>query len=140
MLRDEAWLKLGDKHELLCDDCMWRRAHERHFTITLNDLKPCPINVARFWFDLIARQEKAPPENIAEWQAIARDIGVICRRDCEPHPWLIEREEAEALREDHSRWLEKEFEKERGRLEERARFKQPVQLCLDLFPADEAQP
>jgi hypothetical protein len=105
MLRDEVWLKLADKNELLCDDCMWRRQRKRRVSLTINSLRPCPINLARFWFDLFARRENAPPENIAEWQELARDIGVICKRDCQPHPWLIERAEAEAIRNAHSQWL-----------------------------------
>jgi hypothetical protein len=124
MLRDEVWLKLADAHELLCIDCMWRREHERHVSITIASLKPCPINLARFWFDLFARHENAPPANIAEWQALARDIGVICRRDCQPHPWLIERTEAEAIRNAYQQWLDDQW-----RAQERARG---VQLRLPL--------
>jgi hypothetical protein len=122
MLRDEVWSKLADARELLCIDCMWQRQHERHVNITINSLKPCPINLARFWFDLFARHENAPPANIAEWQALARDIGVICRRDCQPHPWLIERAEAEAIRGAYSQWLDDQW-----RAQERARG---VQLRL----------
>jgi len=105
MLRDEVWLKLADERETLCGDCMGRRQRERRVSLTIDGLKPCPVNLARGWFDLFARHENAPPQNIAEWQAIARNIWVICQRDCEPHPWLIERAEAEAIRDAHSRWL-----------------------------------
>jgi hypothetical protein len=130
MMRDEVWLKLADAHELLCIDCMWRRQHERHVSITINSLKPCLINLARFWFDLFARHENAPPENIAERRAIARDIGVICKRDCQPHPWLIERANAEAIRDAYSQRLDDQW-----RAPERARG---VQLRLPLD--DEAVP
>jgi hypothetical protein len=131
MLHDEVWLKLADKHETLCDECMWRRERKRHVTVTLDSLKPCPINLGRGWFDLYARHENAPPENIAEWQALARDIGVICRRDCQPHQWLIERAEMEAIRAAHSKWLEDELAKEKTRLEERLKA-HGVQLSLPL--------
>jgi hypothetical protein len=112
MLRDEVWAKLAAARELLCDDCMWRRQRERHVSITIDSLKPCPINLARFWFDLFALHENAPPENIAEWQALARDIGVICKRDCQPHPWLIERAEAEAIRNAYSQCLDEHWHAE----------------------------
>jgi hypothetical protein len=110
---------------------MWRREHERHVNITIDSLKPCPINLARFWFDLYARHENAPPANIAEWQALARDIGVICRRDCQPHPWLIERAEAEAIRNAFSQRLDDQWRADQWRAEERARAR-GVQLRLPL--------
>jgi len=47
MLRDEVWSKHADARELLCIDCMWRRQHERHVSITIDSLKPCPGNASR---------------------------------------------------------------------------------------------
>jgi hypothetical protein len=126
MLHDEVWLKLANARETLCDKCMWRRQRERHISITVNSLKPCPVNLARGWFDLFALHENAPPENIAEWQALARDIWVVCKRDCQPHPWLIERAEMEAIRAAYSQSLDDQ------QAAEEARLKQPVQLWLAL--------
>lgn len=137
MLRDEVWLKLADESELLCDGCMWRRQHERHVSITINSLKPCGVNLASFWFDLFAGDENAPPENIAEWQALARDIWVLSRRGGLPHPWLISRAEAEAIRDAHSRWIEDECAKQEVRLKARLKAR-GVQLSLPLD--DEATP
>jgi hypothetical protein len=88
MLRDETWLKLADEHETLCDKCMWRRQRERHVSITINSLKPCPVNLAGGWFDLFAQLVNAPPENIAEWRVFALDPWVLAR-NFPPHPWLV---------------------------------------------------
>jgi hypothetical protein len=88
MLRDEVWIKLSDARELLCDRCMWRRQRERHVSITINALKPCPVNLIGAWFDLFARLVNAPPDKIAEWRAFARDPGVLARRGGKLHPWI----------------------------------------------------
>jgi hypothetical protein len=95
MLRDEVWSKLADEHETLCDKCMWRRQRERHVSITLNSLTPCPVNLAGGWFDLFAQLVNAPPENIAEWRSFATDPWVLARNF--PHPWLIPPAALEAL-------------------------------------------
>jgi hypothetical protein len=88
MLCDEVWLKLADARELLCNTCMWRRQRERHVSITIDSLKPCPVNLARGWFDLFARLVNAPPDNITEWRASARDPWVLSRRGGKLHPWV----------------------------------------------------
>src|SRR5215813_3244414 len=88
MLRDEVWSRLADARELLCDRCMWRRQRERHVSITIDSLKPCPVNVARGWFNEFARLVNAPPQNIAEWRAIAFDPWVLSRQGGKLHPWI----------------------------------------------------
>ena len=108
ILRDEVWLKLADKHELLCIDCMWRRQRERHVSITINALKPVPVNLARGWFDLFAQLANSPPENIAEWQAFATDPWVLSRRGGQLHPWLDPDGAAPEARDQFSRWLDEQ--------------------------------
>jgi hypothetical protein len=97
VLHDEVWLKLADERELLCSDCMWRRQRERHVSITINSLKPCPVNLANPWFDLFAQLVNAPPDNIADWRASAREPWVLFRRDGQFHPWLIDADEAHRI-------------------------------------------
>ena len=108
ILRDEVWLKLADKHELLCIDCMWRRQRERHVSITINALKPVPVNLARGWFDLFAQLANAPPENIAEWRSFATDPWVLSRRGGQLHPWLDPDGAAPEARDQFSRWLDEQ--------------------------------
>ncbi|MFZ2079707.1 MAG: hypothetical protein WAV38_24285 [Xanthobacteraceae bacterium] len=103
MLHDEVWLKLADEHETLCDKCMWRRQRERHVSITINSLKPCPVNLAGAWFDMFAALVNAPPPNIDEWRAFACDPWVLSRH-CPPHPWLIEPAAVEALKNEILMW------------------------------------
>ena len=107
MLRDDVWLKLADEHELLCDKCMWRRQRERHVSITINSLAPVPVNVARGWFDLFARLVNAPPENIAEWRAIAFDPWVLFRTEL--HPWLDPDGAAPEARNQYQQWLDEQW-------------------------------
>src|SRR5262245_41502290 len=109
MLRDEVWLKLADARELLCDRCMWRRQRERHVSITINSLEPCPVNLAGTWFDLFAQLVNAPPDNIAEWRAFAREPWVLFRRGGQRHRWLIDPDEAQRLMRAHSQWLDEEI-------------------------------
>ena len=108
ILHDEVWIKLADKHELLCIDCMWRRQRERHVSITINALKPVPVNLARGWFDLFAQLANSPPENIAEWQAFATDPWVLSRRGGQLHPWLDPDGAAPEARDQFSRWLDEQ--------------------------------
>jgi len=68
MLFDATWLKLAQKRELLCPDCLFARAARCGIRITLADLRPCPFN--RFgeplsWFELFAGGER--PEVIEAW-------------------------------------------------------------------------
>jgi len=106
MLRDEVWAKLAEARELLCDRCMWRRQRERHVSITIDSLKPCPVNLARGWFSLFAQLVNAPPANIAEWRAIAFDPWVLFRTQL--HPWLDSDGAATAARNQFSRWLDEQ--------------------------------
>jgi hypothetical protein len=109
MLRDEVWAKLADARELLCDACMWRRQRERHVSITLNALKPCPVNVARGWFDLFARLANGPPNNIEQWRASARDPWVLCRRGGKLHPWIDPDRTSIEEYERFKKWLDDEW-------------------------------
>ena len=97
MLRDEVWTALADKHETLCEQCMWRRQRERHVSITINSLQPCPVNLIA-WFDLFAQLVNAPPDNIAEWREFATNPWVLSRTAGQLHPWLIEPAEARRRR------------------------------------------
>jgi hypothetical protein len=106
MLRDEVWLKLADEHETLCDKCMWQRQRERHVSITIDSLKPCPVNVARGWFNLFAQLVNAPPKNIAEWRAIAFGPWVLFRTEL--HPWLDPDGAAPEARDRFSQWLDEQ--------------------------------
>ena len=45
ILRDATWLKLADKHAVLCTECMFQRANERGVVLTLADLQQCGFNV-----------------------------------------------------------------------------------------------
>src|SRR5262245_7909320 len=116
MLRDEVWAKLADARELLCDRCMWRRRHERHVSLTIDSLKPCGINLAVPWFDVFALHMNAPPDNIAEWQAIAREPWVLFRRDGQFHPWLIDADEAQRIMRAFSQRLEEEWARQQRHL------------------------
>jgi hypothetical protein len=49
MLRDETWLKLADKHAVLCAECMF----ERHSP--------------RSWYDLFRSRESELLTNLSEW-------------------------------------------------------------------------
>jgi len=44
ILHDATWLKLADKHVVLCAECMFQRAAEREVALTLADLRPCMFN------------------------------------------------------------------------------------------------
>ena len=107
--RDEVWSKLADKRELLCDKCMWRRQRERHVSITIDSLKPCPMNLARGWFNEFARLASAAPANIAEWRAIAFDPWVLCRTDGRLHRWLDPDGTAPKERVQFARWLDEQW-------------------------------
>ena len=44
MLIDVTWLKLADEYEMLCVECMSKRAIERRIDLTISDLLDCPFN------------------------------------------------------------------------------------------------
>jgi hypothetical protein len=108
MLHDEVWLKLADEHETLCDKCMWRRQRERHVSITINSLKPCPVNLAGAWFDMFAALVNASPPNIDEWRAIAFDPWVLCRTGGQLHSWLDPDGAAPKARNQFAQWLDEQ--------------------------------
>ena len=68
MLFDGSWRKLAKRDEILCAECMFVRAVKRGVSITLVDLKPCPINRRGepSWFDFFAKDER--PEVIEAWR------------------------------------------------------------------------
>jgi len=65
MLFDGSWRKLAHRNENLCCNCFFARATERSITLTLADLRPCPFNHERGYFDHFARN--APQELIEVW-------------------------------------------------------------------------
>jgi hypothetical protein len=59
-LHDATWLKLADKHAVICAECLFERAAECGVTLTLTDLRPCLPNVFRSphsWYDLFLSRE-----------------------------------------------------------------------------------
>ena len=71
MLHDRSWIQLAPPNITLCNDCMLKRAADKHIKLTLADLTPCPFNLRHgplSWFELFAKEETAPPHNLAEWQ------------------------------------------------------------------------
>jgi crossover junction endodeoxyribonuclease RuvC len=71
MLHDRSWCQLAPEDKTLCSDCMFKRADDKGIKLTLADLKPCPFNLQRgpfSWFERFAKDESAPPNNLAEWQ------------------------------------------------------------------------
>ena len=79
MVHDHIWRRIAEPGEcMLCDACMYERASERlRRGLTLADLRPCGFNLFHrpdSWFDMFARWEDGPPENLAEWQAVLADM------------------------------------------------------------------
>jgi hypothetical protein len=70
MLHDATWLKLADKHAVLCAECMFQRAAERGVALTMADLGDCTFNARhspRSWYDLFRSRESESPPVISEW-------------------------------------------------------------------------
>jgi crossover junction endodeoxyribonuclease RuvC len=70
MLHDRSWCQLAPEDKTLCSDCMFKRADAKGIKLTLADLLPCPFNLGRgpfSWFERFAKDESAPPNNLAEW-------------------------------------------------------------------------
>ena len=68
MLHDATWLKLADKHTVLCAECMFGRAAEREVALTLTDLRPCMFNVLHSphsWYDLFLSRESEPQPSLS---------------------------------------------------------------------------
>src|SRR5262245_34356969 len=65
MLFDGSWCKLAHRQENLCWNCFRLREHQWGKPITLADLRPCPFNRERGYFDFYKRD--ASPELIEAW-------------------------------------------------------------------------
>jgi hypothetical protein len=65
MLFDGSWRKLAHKHENLCWNCFGLREGQWGKPMTLADLRPCPFNHERGYFDFYKRD--ASPELIEVW-------------------------------------------------------------------------
>jgi hypothetical protein len=77
MLHDSVWVQLADKHETLCDHCMWQRVRERKVHLSLSSLKPCPVNPfhwPRSSFNLFALMETPPTRVDPEWRGAWNDL------------------------------------------------------------------
>jgi hypothetical protein len=84
MLRDEVWLKLAGKGELLCVLCMFDRARERQIHLGLSALKVCGFNLfhaPHSWYDHFLSKEEQPSSAIlSEWQTLINAIAADRRR------------------------------------------------------------
>jgi hypothetical protein len=75
MLHNHVWLQLAAKNEILCWSCLLNRATERRVYLSLESLKPCPVNLfgwPRSWFNLFAEHNSPPTIVDAEWSEAAR--------------------------------------------------------------------
>ncbi len=71
-LNDVVWHKLAVQGEVLCAECMFKRAAKRDVRIALASLPPCRSNLRLSpvsWFELFASLEIRPPENLEAWRA-----------------------------------------------------------------------
>jgi hypothetical protein len=67
-LHDATWLKLADKHAVLCGECMFQRAAECGVTLTLADLRQRTDSVAHSpnsWYELFLSRESEPQPSLS---------------------------------------------------------------------------
>jgi len=79
MLRDEAWLRLAAKHEVLCSQCMFQRASDRNVRLNFPDLLPCGFNLFHHpfsWFALFRGPDAEAPPISDEWRDAAQTLGM----------------------------------------------------------------
>jgi hypothetical protein len=72
VLKDEVWLQLAAKHEILCGACVIERAAARGVTITFADLRPCNLNLkggVQSWFEVFGGKNVSECE---EWKEARR--------------------------------------------------------------------
>jgi hypothetical protein len=77
ILRPETWRKIADERDVLCGDCMFRRARDRKIEITFGDLWPCPFNLRpspHSWFELFLSQEENQQLDLSDWRDVIRYV------------------------------------------------------------------
>jgi hypothetical protein len=99
MLHDHVWTQLAAKNETLCTSCMFKRAIEHKVYLDLSSLRPCAFNLygwPRSDFNLFAQGN--PPTRVSEeWRKAWFEF---CPK---------------GSRENYSRWLDEEWEKDQRR-------------------------
>jgi len=100
MLFDGTWRKLAHKRENLCWICFGVREKQRGNPITLADLRPCPFNRERGYFDFYARD--ASPELIEVWprwldRVMEKDRLWVAEQDRHHQEWKRRTNYQEAL-------------------------------------------
>jgi hypothetical protein len=100
MLHDHVWARLAAANENLCPGCMLERAIERKVCLDLSSLRPCAFNLfhwPRSYFNLFAGTNTPPTRIPAEWREAWFEF---CPK---------------GSRENYSRWLDEEWEKDQRR-------------------------